>query len=156
MTIVTLFLTAAVLLQQPVSLDVRDAELRDFFAMMGNLGNLNVIVHPAVEGRVSLNVHDVPWGVLLDAVLKNHSLGREIQDNALRIAPLSAMEADYRQRAAVEEARLKAMPLKTRTIVLRYRKAEDVAVIAAQSLSPRGSLAVDRQRNAIIVRDVVR
>jgi type II secretory pathway component HofQ len=156
MSTLTLFLTTAVLLQPPVSLDLRDAQLGDFFAMMGKLVNLNVVLHPAVEGRLTVNVKDVQWDVLLDAVLKNHSLGREIQDNVLRIAPLSAMEADYRQRAAVEETRLKAMPLETRTIVLRYRRAEDAAVIAAQSLSPRGSVVVDRQRNAIIIRDVVR
>ena len=97
---------------------------------------------------------DAEWDVLLDMVLRNHGLGRETVGNLMRVAPLSVMEGEYRQMAAVQAARLAAAPLETRILVLNYVKAADVAPILAQSLSPRGRIMVEPRRNMIIIRDV--
>ena len=67
----------ALLAQSPISVDFRDADLRDFFTMMGQTANVNIVLHPAVQGKITLEVHGVSWDVLLDVVLKNYGLSRE-------------------------------------------------------------------------------
>ena len=148
----TLLMTAP----QDVSLDLRDADLQDFFRLMAETGNINIVLHPAVQGKITLSVKNAPRDVLMDVVLKNYGLAIETNGNVMRIVPLSVIENEYRQRAAIEQARLASLPLETRTIILNYAKAADVARIMSQFLSPYGSIAVDARRNAIIIRDIAR
>src|SRR5262249_16025477 len=114
-----------------------------------------IVLHPAVQGKVNLTVKDVPWEQLLDLVLKNYGLGKEVGGNVVRIAPNSAFETEYREKAAAEQARLNALPLQTQIYFLNYAKADDVALVVSRMLSPRGSVIAYRPRNAMIVRDVV-
>ena len=147
---------SAVLAQSPISLDVRDVDVRDFLMTMGEMANVNIVVHPAVQGKITLKVHDVAWDVLLDVVMKNYGLSRETQSNVIRIVPTSVIEQEYKQQVATEEARLSALPLETRTYVLHYAKAADVAPLVSKLLSPRGSILVDIRRNALIITDIGR
>src|ERR1043165_4854242 len=96
---------------QVMSLDARDMDISDFFRLIANIGNVNIVLHPAVQGRVNLTVKDVPWEQLLDVVLKNHGLVRETQGNVMRIVPAAILEAEQRQKAATDQACLNALPL---------------------------------------------
>ena len=157
MTVLGLILTTLLMAApQDVSLDLRDADLRDFFKLMAESANINIVLHPAVEGKITLSVKNAPRNVLMDVVLKNYGLTTEITGNVIRVVPLSVLENEYRQRAALEQARVAALPLETRTIILNYAKAADVARIMSQFLSPYGSIAVDPRHNAIIIRDIAR
>jgi len=155
MVILSLLLAGVLASPQAVSLDLKDADLRDVLMTLGATANLSVLLHPAVEGKLSLSVRNVSWELLLDMVLKNHNLGREVQGNIMRIAPLSVLEGEYKQRAATEQARLSALPLETRTYALNYARAADVAVAISKFVSPRGVVIVDPRRNMLIIRDVV-
>jgi type II secretory pathway component HofQ len=154
MTIPTLILATLLGGAQSVSFDVKDMKLTDFFRLLADAGSVNVVVHPAVEGNISLTIKDVPWDQLLDVVTKNYGLEKEVTGNIVRIVPVRAIEAEYRQRAAAEQARLNALPLQTRVYVLHYGRAEDIAAIVSKFLSPRGSVVVYRPLNALIVRDI--
>jgi len=153
---VTLSLFLVALLNQPltVSLDLRDANLRDFLETMAQSASMNLVLHPAVEGKITLRVQDAPWDTLMEMVLKNYQLNREIQGNLMRIVPQSVIREEYRARAAMEEARLNAQPLEVRTYMLNYARAADIAVIVSKLLSPRGIVLVDTRRNALIIKDV--
>src|SRR5215510_11459718 len=153
MTISTLTL-AAFLAAQLVSVDARDMDLTDFLRFMAEAANVNIVIHPAVQGKVNLTVKDAQWEQLLDLVMKNHGLGKEVQGNVMRIAPIAAFEAEYKQKSAAQQACLSALPLQTHLYILNYARAEDVAQIISKMLSPRGSIIVYRPRNAVIVRDV--
>lgn len=141
---------------QPVTMDVRNAPLTDFLTMMGSLGNMNVILHPAVQGNVTLSVKDADWNAVLELVLKNYGLGREVRSNVMRIAPLSVLEQEYKQEAAVEAARQSAAPLETRAYIFNYVTAAEMAPVFSRFLSPRGVVIVEPSRNMLIVRDVAR
>jgi len=155
MTISTLILGVFFASAQLVSLDTREMDLSDFFRLMANMANMNVVLHPAVQGKVNLMVKDAPWEQVLELVLRNYGLGREVEGNTMRIAPAATFEAEHKQRAT-EDAGLNALPLQTHIYVLNYAKAEDIAVVISKMLSPRGSVIVYPPRNAVIVTDVVR
>lgn len=141
---------------QVISLDVREMDLSDFFRLIAEVGNINVVLHPAVQGKVNLTVKDVPWEQVLDVVLKNHGLAKEFQGNVMRIVPSAIVEAEQKQKAATEQACLNALPLQTHVYVLNYARAENVAPIISKTLSPRGSAIAYAPRNALIVTDVER
>ena len=118
MTIPTLIL-ATFLSAQVVSLDATEMELSEFFRFVAKAANMNVVLHPAVQGKVNLMVKDVPWEQLLDLVsLKNHGFGKEIRGNTIRIAPEGTL------------------PLQTYVYYLKYTKAEVFAPIIATMVSP--------------------
>jgi type IV pilus assembly protein PilQ len=154
MTISSIVFGAFLASAQLVSLDIRELDLREFLRIMANAATMNIVLHPAVEGKVNLMVKDAPWEQLMDAVLKNFGLRREVEGNIMRIAPAATFEVELRQIAATEDARIDALPLQTYVYILNYARAADMAVVVSRMLSPRGSVVVYPQRNALIVRDV--
>jgi type IV pilus assembly protein PilQ len=149
-----LILAAFLAFAQLISLDARDMDMSDFFRLMANIGNINVVLDPAVQGKVNLMVKDVPWEQVLDVVLKSHGLIKEVEGNIIRIAPATTHEAQERQKTATQQACLNALPLQTHAYVLNYARAENVAPIISKMLSPRGSVVAYPARNAVIVTDV--
>jgi type IV pilus assembly protein PilQ len=143
MTISTLILAALFASAQLVSLDTRDMDLSDFFRLMARMANMNLVLHPAVEGKVNLMVQDAPWEQVMDLLMKNHGLAKEIEGNTMRILP-----------AATTEARMDALPLQTRIYFLKNAKAEDIALVISRFLSPRGSVVAYTPLNAVIIRDI--
>jgi type IV pilus assembly protein PilQ len=156
MTISTLVLMAFFASAQFVSIDARDMDLGDFLRFMANIANMNVLLHPAVQGKVNLMVKEARWEQVLDVVLKTHGLAKEVEGNIMRIAPTATFEAEQREKAATAEACLKALPLQTHVYFLNYARAENVAVLISKMLSPRGSVVAYPARNAVIVTDVER
>jgi len=153
-TMTTLFLTAFFVSAQLITLDARDMDLGDFLRFMGNVAGMNVVIHPAVQGKVNLMVKEAQWEQVLDVVLKTHGLAKEVEGNIMRVVPNAVFEAEAKQKAATAAACLNALPLQTHTYFLNYAKAEDIAAIISRLLSPRGSVVAYPARNAVIVRDV--
>src|SRR5437867_4504459 len=153
-TMTTLFLTAFLMSAQLITLDARDKDLGDFLRFMGNVAGMNVVIHPAVQGKVDLMVKEAQWEQVLDVVLKTHGLAKEVEGNIMRVVPNAVFEAEAKQKAATAGACLNALPLQTHTYFLNYAKAEDIAAIISRLLSPRGSVVAYPARDAVIVRDV--
>jgi type II secretory pathway component GspD/PulD (secretin) len=145
MTISTLILAAFLASGQLITMDTRDMDLSDFFRFIGKITDINVVLHPAIQGKVNLMVNNAPWEQVLDSVLKNYGLEKEIDGNVMRIAPAGTFETS-----------LETLPLHTQVYFLKYARAEDVALVVSKLLSPRGSVVAYTPRNALIVTDVVR
>ncbi|PYS22510.1 MAG: hypothetical protein DMG11_26645 [Acidobacteria bacterium] len=137
-----------------ISLDLKDYDIKDFFRLISELSGLNVVLDPNVMGTITLKMIEVPWDQALDVVLKNYQLGGQLQGNVLRIATNATLQAEEGQRKALRDAQDLASPLTTRTFVLNYTKAVDVATTMARLLSPRGTIIQDARKNALIVTDI--
>jgi type IV pilus assembly protein PilQ len=141
-----------------ISLDLKDVDIKDFFRLIADISGLNVFPDPNVSGSVTLVLRDVPWDQVLDAVLRNNNLTGTLQGNVLRISTSSTIQQEDAQRRAAREAQAALVPLISRTYILSYVKAADVAAMmrspGAGILSPRGSVVAEPRRNAILVQDV--
>ena len=60
---------------EPISVNLKDVDLRDFFRLIHEISGLNVVVDPGVKGNLTIVLDDVPWDQALDIVLKNNDLG---------------------------------------------------------------------------------
>ncbi|HTA86138.1 MAG TPA: AMIN domain-containing protein, partial [Silvibacterium sp.] len=68
---------------EPISVNLKDVDLKDFFRLIHEISGLNVVLDPNVHGTLTVVLDDVPWDQALDIVLKNNDLARELEGNVL-------------------------------------------------------------------------
>ena len=137
-----------------ISLELKDADLKDFFRLIGGISGLNIVLDPDVEGSLTLFLKEVPWDQALDVVLENQGMGRHLSGNVLRIARLSTLEAEQQQQQRLARARVAAAELETRIHRPSFAKAAELSPILKKALSPRGDIIVDERTNALVVSDI--
>jgi type IV pilus assembly protein PilQ len=77
---------------EPISVNLKDVDLKDFFRLIHEISGLNVVLDPNVHGTLTIVLDDVPWDQALDIVLKNNDLARELEGNVLRIATVDTLK----------------------------------------------------------------
>ena len=144
---------------EPISLNLKDVDLKDFFRLIHEISGLNIIIDPNVGGAVTLVLDSVPWDQALDIVLKNNRLGKVLEGNVLRIARVETLTAEQEGQTKLASARMDAAPLVTVFRPINYAKASDIATLlktwaGGGALSRRGTVLVDARANTLIVSDV--
>ena len=110
---------------EPIAVNLKDVDLKDFFRLIHEISGLNVVLDPNVHGTLTVVLDDVPWDQALDIVLKNNELAREL---------------------AVEKVSV--------TRFLSYAKAKEVIITVKKFLSQRGDVVADDRTNAVIINDI--
>lgn len=139
---------------EPISVNLKDVDLKDFFRLIHEISGLNVVLDPNVHGNLTIVLDDVPWDQALDIVLKNNDLDRELEGNVLRIATVETLKKEADARRAQIEAEALAVDKVTVTRFLSYAKAKDVIVTVKKFLSQRGDVVADERTNAVIISDI--
>jgi type IV pilus assembly protein PilQ len=70
---------------EPISLDLKDADLRDVLLTFSKLGRRNMVIDPDVRGSVTVHLENVPWDQALDVILKVNGLGYVLEGNIVRV-----------------------------------------------------------------------
>ncbi|HEX4566841.1 MAG TPA: type IV pilus secretin PilQ, partial [Vicinamibacterales bacterium] len=139
----------------PVNFDFEDADLRAVLRLFSQFSGLNMIIDPAVQGRVNVLLNDVPWDQALEQILRSNKLGYSVDGNIMRIAPIAVLADEQSQTQKLNEAKALAGELQVRTFALSYAKADAVAPILTRSaLSARGQVQVDPRTNTMIITDL--
>jgi type IV pilus assembly protein PilQ len=139
---------------EPISVNLKDVDLKDFFRLIHEISGLNVVLDPNVHGTLTVVLDDVPWDQALDIVLKNNDLARELEGNVLRIATVDTLKKEADGRRAQVEAEALAVEKVSITHFLSYAHAKDVMVTVKKFLSVRGDVVADDRTNAVIVNDI--
>ncbi|HXM65337.1 MAG TPA: type IV pilus secretin PilQ [Candidatus Acidoferrum sp.] len=139
---------------EPISVNLKDVDLKDFFRLIHEISGLNVVLDPNVHGTLTIVLDDVPWDQALDIVLKNNDLARELEGNVLRVATVDTLKKEADNRRAQVEAEALAVDKVSVTRFLSYAHAKDVIVTVKKFLSVRGDVVADERTNAVIVNDI--
>jgi type IV pilus assembly protein PilQ len=155
---------------RPISLDLKDADIRNVLRLIGDVGGLSIVATDDVEGRVTLHLSGMPWDAALATILRSLSLGSREVDGALQVSTLKRLREEDEEAKLAEDASRAVEPLLTDYLRIKYVKAAGLAdilrggsasaadAVTASShaglLSPRGSVVVDMLSNTMIVRDV--
>ncbi len=139
---------------EPISVNLKDVDLKDFFRLIHEISGLNVVLDPNVHGTLTVVLDDVPWDQALDIVLKNNDLARELEGNVLRIATVETLKHEADARRAQIESESLAVEKVSVTRFLSYAKAKDVIVTVKKFLSQRGDVVADDRTNAVIINDI--
>jgi type IV pilus secretin PilQ/predicted competence protein len=139
---------------EPISVNLKDVDLRDFFRLIHEISGLNVVVDPAVKGNLTIVLDDVPWDQALDIVLKNNDLDKQLDGNVLRIATKETLRKEADENRDLAKAQAEAADVVTTTRVLSYAKATLLAATLKKFLSSRGDILADDRSNTLIIRDI--
>jgi type IV pilus assembly protein PilQ len=139
---------------EPISLKFKDADLRDVVLYLADFADLNVVFDPEVRGTVTCDLNLVPWDQALDIVLRYNRMGRTIEGNVLRIAPITVLMREDTDQRKLKDSKELAGPVQVKTITLSYSKAKDVAGLLKTKISSRGEMVIDERTNTLIVSDV--
>jgi type IV pilus assembly protein PilQ len=139
---------------EPISVNLKDVDLKDFFRLIHEISGLNVVLDPNVHGSLTIVLDDVPWDQALDIVLKNNDMARELEGNVLRIAMVDTLKKEADARRAQIEAEALAVEKVSVTRFLSYAKARDVIPTVKKFITVRGDVVSDDRTNAVIINDI--
>ncbi|HEY6269761.1 MAG TPA: type IV pilus secretin PilQ [Candidatus Acidoferrum sp.] len=139
---------------EPISVNLKDVDLKDFFRLIHEISGLNVVLDPAVKGTLTIVLDEVPWDQALDIVMQNNSLDKQLNGNVLRIATRATLKNEAETMRDLERAQAEAIAPVTVPRVLSYAKAASMAPLLKKFLSSRGDILFDDRSNQLIIRDI--
>jgi type IV pilus assembly protein PilQ len=139
---------------EPISVNLKDVDLRDFFRLIHEISGLNVVLDPAVKGSLTIVLDEVAWDQALDIVLQNNGLDKQLNGNVLRIATKSTLKAEAESQRDLVKAQAEAIEPVTFTRVLSYAKAATLKETLKKFLTSRGDILSDDRSNQLIIRDI--
>ena len=163
---------------KPLSIKVRDVDIRDVLRVIAEEYGLNIVIGKGVEGRISYEIENTTLRAGFDAILKGNGLGYVIEDNIIRVEDLKALRSKlqeeleiHRAQQELKQARKLRKPLQTKEITLDYigdtissrkGKAKQLKEILEPLLSHKKEKGIDRganvqlleESNTLVVTDV--
>lgn len=152
-----------------ITLDFQDVDVRTILQILAKESGMNIVASDSVQGKMTLNLKDVPWDQALDLVMQARNLDMRRQGNIINIAPRQELLEQDRQIMQGQRELNEMGPLLSRTFQLKYKSVEDFKGIlnSVQSgsnsgtsgsntntlLSSRGSVMMDPGTNTLIVTD---
>src|SRR5208282_4304702 len=139
---------------EPISVNLKDVDLKDFFRLIHEISGLNVVLDPNVKGTLTIVLDEVPWDQALDLVLQNNGLDKQLNGNVLRVATRTTLKNEAETQRDLEKAQAEAVAPVTVTRVLSYAKATTMTATLKKFLSTRGDVFADDRSNQLIIRDI--
>ena len=139
-----------------ITIALSNTDIREFLQILADTGKLNLVMDPEVQGSFGFRFTDTPWDQVLDVVLKNAALGKEISNGVLRVAKIDKLQKEEEERKKLDETKALAGELQTITRPLSYAKVSEVQKILKEMLTKRGSAILDDRTNTLIITDLPR
>jgi type IV pilus secretin PilQ/predicted competence protein len=163
---------------QPISLDLKDADIHNVLRLLAGVSELNVIATDDVQGRITLRLSEVPWDQALDLILTVMNLEKAQEGNVIRISTVKRLREEREELKRAQDAAQQVELLQVAYMRVNYATATKIAELISGIgpqqqllqqrggrglameemgvLSPRGSVLVDEFTNTLIVRDIQR
>ncbi|MGO8988942.1 MAG: type IV pilus secretin PilQ [bacterium] len=139
-----------------LSLDFKDADIKNILRLIAEVSNLNIIVADEVTGKITMRLVDVPWDQALDIILQSKNLARRQVGNVVRIAPVEALRKEDQAKLEEQRSKEKLEPLVHELIPVNYATAKEIMPQVKSILSERGDVKVDDRTNTLIIKDISR
>ncbi len=137
-----------------MSLDFKDADIKNILRLIAEVSNLNIIAGDDVTGKITMRLIDVPWDQALDVILQARNLGMTRVGNVIRVAPMETLKREVQAELEAKRAKERLEDLVTELIPVNYASAKEIAAQAKSVLSERGDVKVDERTNTLIVKDI--
>lgn len=139
---------------EPLTLNLKDADIKDTLQKFSELTNLNIVLDPDVRGTVTVSLTDIPWDQALELILKINGLGYVLEGNVMRIAATGKLASEEAARQSLLKAQESNRPTRTVIQKLSYASAGTAAATAKKVMSPRGDIFVDERSNLLIIKEL--
>jgi len=139
---------------EPISLNLKDADIKDVLRTFSDLTGLNIAVDPGVNASVTVNFNEVPWDQALDIILKQNGLTYTLEGNVLRVGTIERLTSEAAASRRIEEESKLNVPLVTVIFKLSYARANEVQSLLKDIASPHGRIIVDSRTNQLIISEI--
>jgi type IV pilus assembly protein PilQ len=139
---------------QKISLEFKDADIKNVFRLLAEVSGLNIIVTDEVNKRVTLRLVEVPWDQALDLLIQTNGLEKEQMGGVVRISSAQQLKKEKDELVAAQKAREDLEPLQTAYYNINYAQVRELEPKAKLLLTKRGQLTSDERSNTIVVRDI--
>ncbi|MBF0594208.1 MAG: type IV pilus secretin PilQ [Candidatus Omnitrophica bacterium] len=133
-----------------VSLDFREADIKNVLKVLAYKSGINIIAGPEVVGMVNIQLKDVPWQKALDVILSTYGYSYEQKGTVIMVTTVENLKKRREDAKALADQE----PVATETIILNFSKAEDVVKSLDKMKTARGSINFDVRTNSVIISDV--
>jgi type IV pilus assembly protein PilQ len=139
---------------EPISLNLKDADVKDVLRTFAQLTGLNIAVDPQVGGSVTVDFADVPWDQALEIILRQNGLGYVLEGNVMRVGTIARLAEEANARRRLDEEERLNVPTQTIAFKLSYARSSDVANLLREMASPRARIIVDPRTNQLIISEI--
>jgi type IV pilus assembly protein PilQ len=138
---------------KPVSLQTKDADVRDVINFLAEESGANIVMSDDVKGHVSIKVRKIPWDQALVSVMRSKKLGYVRQGNVIRISSMAELQEETDTSYKIIETQKNLAPVRVKVIPVNYASVDDLAKQVPPFLSKEGKVVVDQRSNTILVTD---
>ncbi len=139
---------------RPISIQVKDADIRDVLSFIADESGTNMILSDQVQGSITLKLREIPWDQALVTVMKAKGLGYIREGSVIRINTLKQLENEAQDARRIVEAQKRIEPLKVKVIPISFAKVGEMAGQLQTFLTPeRGSVVSDERTSSLIITD---
>lgn len=141
---------------QKISLDFKDAVIKNVFRLIGEVSGKNILVTDDVKQTLTVRLIEVPWDQALDLIIETNGLAKEEVDNVIRISTAARLTQD---RTNQLNARNAAKSVEDRQIVylnVNYAKAKELVDKVKQVIKTDVDIVPDERSNIIVVRGITK
>ena len=139
---------------EPITLNLKDADIKDTLQRFSELTQLNIVLDPDVRGTVTVSLQDIPWDQALELILKINQLGYVLEGNIMRIASTTKLTQEENSRLQFLQAQDKNRPLRTVLQKISYANANEMAATARKVMSARGDIFIDTRSNTLVIKEL--
>ncbi|MEE8074341.1 MAG: type IV pilus secretin PilQ [Candidatus Binatia bacterium] len=139
---------------QRISLDFKDADIKNVFRLLAEISSLNIVVTDDVDRKVTVRLVDVPWDQAMDILLDTNGLGSEMVGNVVRISTVGRLRAERDAIRAARDSEEALEPLQASYVNVNYAKVDELKDKVQNVLSGRGSVISDARTNTLVIRDI--
>lgn len=148
---------------EKIALDFYETDIKNVFRILREVSGKNFAIDKDVTGTVTMTLDKpVPWDQILELILKMNQLDKVQEGDIVRIAKISTLTKEERERqanvAAIKQAQEQAKelePLSTEYLPISYSNAKTEILPHVQLIvtKDRSSLSVDERTNMVIITD---
>ena len=141
---------------QKISLDFKDADIRNIIRLIADVSSLNIIVSENVKGKVTIKLENIPWDEVLEIILETNNLGKLWMGSVLRIETQEEIRKISDDKYRALKSQEKVADLRSVVIDVIYRDAKDVVDLLNKEKeisSDRGAISVDPNLNRLVITD---
>ena len=141
---------------QKISLDFKDADIKNVFRLLAEVSGLNIVVTNDVNRRVTVRLVEVPWDQAMDLIITTNGLDKEQIGNVVRISTAGTLKTEKDALVAAKKSKEDLEPLQTIYFSVNYARAKDLESKVRPLMSKRtdNALVTDDRSNTIMVRDI--
>lgn len=149
-----------------ITLDFQDVDVRTILQIIAKESGQNIVASDSVQGKMTLNLKDVPWDQALDLVMQARNLDMRKHGNVWRIAPRNELLNQERDQMRGQRELSELGTLLSRTFQLKYKSVEEFKTLLESTttgsssgsssnsiLTSRGSAMFDTGTNTMIITD---